>query len=74
MRGEKVTPWESGTRAASFWRWPGMLKPADVDRLAAHIDVVPTLAELTGAKVPRQVAEKCDGRSLVPLLRNPAVA
>lgn len=51
-----------------------MLKPADVDRLAAHIDVVPTLAELTGAKVPRQVAEKCDGRSLVPLLRNPAVA
>ncbi len=26
MRGEKVTPWEGGTRAASFWRWPGTLQ------------------------------------------------
>ncbi len=74
MRGEKVTPWEGGTRAASFWRWPGALKPADVDRLAAHIDVFPTLAELAGAKVPQQVAKMFDGRSLVPLLRNPAAA
>jgi arylsulfatase len=72
MRGEKVTPWEGGTRAASFWRWPGTLKPADVDRMAAHIDVFPTLAELVGAKVPPMVAEKFDGRSLVPLLRDPA--
>ena len=71
MRGEKCTPWEGGTRAASFWRWPGTLKPADVDRLAAHIDVFPTLAELAGAKVPGDVARKLDGRSLVPLLRDP---
>ena len=71
MRGEKCTPWEGGTRAASFWRWPGTLKPADVDRLAAHIDVFPTLAELAGAKVPGDVARKLDGHSLVPLLRNP---
>ena len=27
MRGQKVTPWMGGTRAASFWRWPGTLKP-----------------------------------------------
>lgn len=74
MRGEKITPWEGGTRAASFWRWPGTLKPADVDRLAAHIDVFPTLSELAGAKVPQQVASRLDGRSLVPLLRNPAAA
>ena len=30
MRGAKVTPWLGGTRASSFWRWPGTLKPADV--------------------------------------------
>ena len=73
MRGEKVTPWEGGTRGLVL-RWPGALKPADVDRLAAHIDVFPTLAELAGAKVPQQVAKMFDGRSLVPLLRNPAAA
>ena len=23
MRGAKVTPYQGGTRAPSFWRWPG---------------------------------------------------
>ena len=46
MRGRKVTPWLGGTRASSFWRWPGTLKPTDCDRLSAHIDFFPTLAEI----------------------------
>jgi arylsulfatase len=71
MRGGKVTPWLGGTRAASFWRWPGTLKPADVDRLAAHIDVLPTLAQLAGAKLTGAVKTQVEGRSLVPLLRDP---
>ena len=40
----------------------------DVDRLAAHIDVFPTFAELAGVKVPGQI--KLDGRSLLPLLQD----
>ncbi|MBS0204239.1 MAG: arylsulfatase [Planctomycetes bacterium] len=71
MRGSKVTPWLGGTRAASFWRCPGTLKPADVDRLTAHIDVLPTLAELAGAKLSATVQAQVEGRSLVPLLKNP---
>ena len=71
MRGQKGTPWQGGTRASSFWRWPGTLKPADCDRLAAHIDIFPTLAELAGAKLTDEVKEQVDGRSLVPLLQNP---
>lgn len=70
MRGSKGTPWLGGTRAASFWRWPGTLKPADVDRLVAHIDVFPTLAELAGAKLSDDVKNQVEGRSLVPLLRD----
>jgi arylsulfatase len=70
MRTGKGTPYNGGTRAASFWRWPGTLKPADVDKLTAHIDIFPTLAELAGAKVPDEVAGKLDGRSLVPLLKD----
>jgi len=72
MRGSKNSSYNGGTRAASFWRWPGTLKAgADVDKLACHRDIFPTLAELAGAKVPDAVAAKLDGRSLVPLLKDP---
>jgi arylsulfatase A-like enzyme len=60
-----------GTRASSFWRWPGTLTPADCGRLAAHIDFFPTLADLAGAKLPDDVAKQVEGHSLVPLLQNP---
>jgi arylsulfatase len=71
MRGQKVTPWLGGTRAASFWRWPGTLKPADVDRMCAHIDVLPTLADIAGAKLTDEVKAQVEGRSLLPLLKDP---
>ncbi|HEX4951272.1 MAG TPA: arylsulfatase [Blastocatellia bacterium] len=71
MRGSKNTPWLGGTRAISFWRWPGRLKPAAVDALTAHVDVFPTLAELAGAKLSAAVKTQVEGRSLMPLLNNP---
>jgi arylsulfatase A-like enzyme len=71
MRGQKGTPWLGGTRAASFWRWPGTLQPGDVSALTAHIDFFPTLAELAGAKLPNDVKAQVEGRSLVSLLKNP---
>ncbi len=71
MRGQKVTPWLGGTRAASFWRWPGVLKPADVSVLTAHIDFFPTIAEFAGAKLDAHVKAQVEGRSLVPLLNDP---
>ena len=71
MRGQKVTPWLGGTRAASFWRWPGTLKPARRGRLAAHIDFFPTIAEIAGAKLTDEVKAQVEGRSLMPLLREP---
>jgi arylsulfatase len=74
MRGQKVTPWLGGTRAISFWRWPGGFKPADVSALTAHIDFFPTIAELAGAKLSGPVQAQVEGRSLVPLLRNPDAA
>ncbi len=71
MRGQKGTPWLGGTRASSFWRWPGTLTPADCDRLTAHVDFFPTLAELAGATPTADVQKQVEGRSLVPLLRTP---
>jgi arylsulfatase A-like enzyme len=71
MRGAKATPWLGGTRAASFWRWPGTLRPGDVPALTAHIDVLPTLAQIAGVKLDRTLKRQVEGRSLVPLLENP---
>ena len=69
MKGKKGSVDEGGTRVPCFFRWPGVLKPGtDVDRIAAHLDMLPTLAEITGAE-PRE-KEKLHGRSLVPLLKD----
>lgn len=54
----------------SFWRWPGTLKPAATDALAAHVDVFPTLAEIAGAKLTPSVKAQVEGRSLLPVLKN----
>lgn len=70
MKSNKGSPYQGGTRVPAFWRWPGVLPTGvDCDRLAAHIDLFPTLATLAGAKIPEGI--KLDGRSLVPLLKNP---
>jgi arylsulfatase len=70
MRSAKGSPYEGGTRVPAFFRWPGRTKAgADIDRLAGHIDMFATLAELCGGTIPKKV--RLDGRSLVPLLRDP---
>jgi len=70
MRSMKGSPYQGGTRVPAFFRWPGTLgRGVDVNRLAAHIDLFATLAELAGAGVPPSV--ELDGRSLVPLLLDP---
>ena len=71
MRGTKGTVYEGGTRVPSFWSWPGRIpRGVDCDRLTAHVDVFPTLAELAGARVPSD--RSLDGRSLLPLLADPS--
>jgi len=67
MLERKGSVHEGGIRVPSFWRWPGKLQPGkEVVRIAAHIDVVPTVLEAAGLAAPPDV--KLDGRSLWPLL------
>lgn len=68
MRGQKGTPFLGGTRASSFWRWPGTLTPGDVTALSAHIDFFPTIAAIAGAELTEKVKTQIEGRSLVPWL------
>ncbi len=47
--------------------WPGRFKGGrKIDRIGAHIDIMPTLLEATGVTPEREV--KFDGVSLMPLL------
>ena len=71
MRGKKGTPWLGGTRAAAFWRWPGTFAPGDITAMTRHIDVFPTLAEIAGARLTPEVRKQVEGRSLLPLLKDP---
>jgi arylsulfatase len=73
MRGTKASPWIGGTRAASLWRWPGVIKPRDISGITAHIDVFPTFAELTKAPLDPKTLAQVDGKSLLPLLENNSV-
>jgi arylsulfatase len=69
MKGGKTTLWEGGHRVPCFVRWPGgALRPAgDVGGLTEVQDLLPTLIELLGLKVP--VATRFDGMSLADVLR-----
>lgn len=72
MRAQKGTPYMGGTRVPAFWRWPnGINGTRDVNSLTAHIDILPTLAEITGAKIPEAAQMQVEGRSMVPLLKDP---
>ena len=72
MRGSKGTPYQGGTRAPSFWRWPAGFKGGrDVAALTAHIDIFPTLAEIVGAPLSPELQKQVEGRSLLPLLKDP---
>lgn len=73
FRGMKSDVHEGGIRSPFFMRWPARLKAgASSDRIAAHIDVMPTLLEAAGVRQPRRL--RLDGRSLLPLLEGRAVA
>jgi len=69
LHGLKGTVYENGIRVPYFMRWPvGFKSPATITRLAAHVDILPTIMEACGVKPASAV--KLDGQSLMPLLRN----
>ena len=66
LKERKGSAYDGGTRVPFLFRWPGQVEPGrKVDRIAAHIDVVPTLLEAAGVGAPSQ---SFDGVSLWPLL------
>jgi arylsulfatase B len=73
MRGKKGSEYDGGHRVPFFLHWPagGFSTVRHVDRVTAHVDIVPTLLDLTGSSVPEGVS--FDGNSLRPLLEGAAI-
>ncbi len=68
LREGKMTMWEGGCRVPCIARWPGFI-PAGVvcNKIASTIDLLPTLAEIAGARLPER---RIDGVSILSLLQN----
>lgn len=66
LRGRKGSTWEGGVRTPFLAKLPGQI-PADsvCSSVAATIDILPTLANLTGAKLPEK---SLDGVNIWPML------
>ncbi len=63
FRAGKGSLYEGGLKIPSLVRWPGRIKPGRVSDLVWYQpDILPTLAELTGAKAPADI----DGMSILP--------
>jgi len=72
MRGLKGSVYRGGVRVPFFLRYPAKFKGnKDIETNAAHIDVLPTLAQLCNVKAPTD--RKIDGKPLFPLLNDKKV-
>jgi arylsulfatase A len=68
IRGDKGRPTDAGTHVPLIAQWKGRVPAGKVNRdLVDFTDVLPTLAEIAGARLPAGVA--VDGRSFAPQLR-----
>ena len=63
---------EGGVRVPFFVRWKNKINSGkDVKKLAAHIDIFPTFADLAGLKLNEKLSNQIEGRSLLKLIENP---
>jgi arylsulfatase/arylsulfatase A len=73
FKGMKSHVHEGGIRSPFFFQWPGVVRPgASSDRIAAHIDMLPTILEACG--LPKPSGLELDGRSILPLLQGKKIA
>lgn len=67
LREAKAVTFDGGNRVPCVMYWKGTIKPGSTtNKLAANMDIFPTLAEISGAPLPNH---KIDGVSLLPLIK-----
>jgi arylsulfatase A-like enzyme len=67
LREGKNTSWEGGQRVPCIMSWPRVIQKGVIcNELASSIDLLPTIAEICDASLPK---EKIDGISLLSLIK-----
>lgn len=72
LRGMKYEIHEGGIRVPFIMHWPGTLKPGTREELIHFTDVLPTIMEICGQRIPNEL--KLDGRSFAGLLSGESVS
>lgn len=72
LREGKGTSWEGGTRVPCIISWPNGIAKGEVShQLMTTMDILPTLAAITGAELP---SNRIDGINMLNLLRGDDVS
>jgi arylsulfatase A len=67
LREGKGTAFDGGFRVPCVMRWPGKIPAGgSCSEVAGTIDILPTIANIIGAKLPDH---RIDGRNILPLMR-----
>lgn len=67
LREGKGTSWEGGQRVPCIMKWPGKIPAGSIcNKIASTIDILPTLADISGAPLP---AKKIDGVNILSLMK-----
>lgn len=67
FREGKQSSYEGGQRVPCIMKWKGVIPEGIVNnQLISGIDILPTLASITGAQLPK---EKIDGVNILPLMK-----
>lgn len=66
LKEGKGTSWEGGVRVPTIMKWPGKIPAGKTqDQVAMTIDLLPTIAHITGATLPEK---RIDGGNIWPLI------
>ncbi|MFM8904532.1 MAG: sulfatase, partial [Verrucomicrobiota bacterium] len=66
LRDGKGSTWEGGMRVPGIAWWPGRIRPAVSDAVVTTMDLLPTVAKLAGAELPKD--RPYDGKDASPVL------
>lgn len=66
LRDGKGSTWEGGMRVPGIAWWPGRIRPAVSDAVLTTMDLLPTVAKLAGAELPKD--RPYDGKDASPVL------
>ena len=73
LRAGKGSSYEGGHRVPCVMRWPARIAPGSVcSEVATAMDMMPTFAALSGAKIPEDIRCKPDGYNIVNLITGDA--